>query len=104
MPVTTRARFSRARHVGGSRSPTATSKAARASRRVESSVGSGETSGDFGNVSSINSSSGIGPLRTILRSEGTPASALAGLPSFGEFTDLLELLEVLSIGERYSDA
>ncbi len=44
----------------------------------------------------------IRSLLATLRTEGTPVSALDGLPSFGEFTDLIGLPEVQSLEQRFS--
>jgi carboxyvinyl-carboxyphosphonate phosphorylmutase len=44
----------------------------------------------------------IRSLLATLRAEGTPVSALDGLPSFGEFTDLIGLPEVQSLEQRFS--
>lgn len=45
---------------------------------------------------------GIRSILATLRAEGTPASALSGLPSFAEFTDLVGLGEIQALGERYA--
>lgn len=44
---------------------------------------------------------GIRALLETLRTEGTPASALPGLPAFDEFTDLVGLPEVRELEQRY---
>ncbi|SDG70171.1 isocitrate lyase/PEP mutase family protein [Pseudonocardia oroxyli] len=44
---------------------------------------------------------GIRALLETLRREGTPASALPGLPAFDEFTDLVGLPEVRELEQRY---
>jgi 2-methylisocitrate lyase-like PEP mutase family enzyme len=44
---------------------------------------------------------GIRALLDALRSDGTPAAALPGLPAFDEFTDLIGLPEVRSLEERF---
>lgn len=45
---------------------------------------------------------GIRSVLATVRAEGTPASALPGLPSFAEFTDLVGLAEIQTLGERYA--
>jgi carboxyvinyl-carboxyphosphonate phosphorylmutase len=45
---------------------------------------------------------GIRSLLDTLRGEGTPASRLAELPAFGEFTDLIGLPEVQNLEQRFS--
>jgi carboxyvinyl-carboxyphosphonate phosphorylmutase len=47
---------------------------------------------------------GIRALLATLRSEGTPVSALSGLPAFDEFTDLIGLPEVQRLEARFSGA
>ena len=47
---------------------------------------------------------GIRALLATLKAEGTPVSALPGLPSFGEFTDLIGLPEVQRLEQRFSGA
>ena len=37
-----------------------------------------------------------------LKADGTPVSALPGLPTFGEFTDLIGLPEVQRLEQRFS--
>lgn len=44
---------------------------------------------------------GIQALLATLRAEGTPASAMAGLPTFGGFTDLIGLPEVHELERRF---
>jgi 2-methylisocitrate lyase-like PEP mutase family enzyme len=46
---------------------------------------------------------GIRALLAALRRDGTPAAALPGLPSFGEFTDLVGLPEIDRLGTRFGD-
>ena len=46
-----------------------------------------------------------GAMRAILREiagSGTPAAALGGLPSFGEFTEFIGLPQVREIEQRYA--
>jgi 2,3-dimethylmalate lyase len=45
---------------------------------------------------------GIRALLATLRAEGTPASALPGLPKFDEFTDLIGLPEVRDLEQRFA--
>jgi carboxyvinyl-carboxyphosphonate phosphorylmutase len=45
---------------------------------------------------------GIRALLQTLKSDGTPTAALPGLPSFGEFTDLIGLPEVQALEQRFS--
>jgi len=45
---------------------------------------------------------GIRSLLATLKAEGTPASALDDLPSFGEFTDLIGLPEVQQLEQRFA--
>lgn len=45
---------------------------------------------------------GMRALLEVLRAEGTPASALPGLPSFDEFTELVGLGEVQDLERRFS--
>ncbi|MBK1784092.1 isocitrate lyase/PEP mutase family protein [Prauserella cavernicola] len=45
---------------------------------------------------------GIRTLLGVLRAEGTPESALPGLPSFSEFTDLVGLPEIQDLEQRFS--
>ncbi|MFF5986253.1 isocitrate lyase/PEP mutase family protein [Prauserella flavalba] len=45
---------------------------------------------------------GIRSLLEVLRAEGTPQSALPGLPSFGEFTDLIGLPEIQKLEQRFA--
>jgi 2,3-dimethylmalate lyase len=45
---------------------------------------------------------GIRALLATLKAEGTPVSALPGLPAFDEFTDLIGLPEVQRLEERFS--
>jgi carboxyvinyl-carboxyphosphonate phosphorylmutase len=47
---------------------------------------------------------GIRSLLATLKSEGTPVSAMAELPTFGEFTDLIGLPEVVRLEQRFSGA
>jgi carboxyvinyl-carboxyphosphonate phosphorylmutase len=47
---------------------------------------------------------GIRALLATLRADGTPTAALPGLPTFGEFTDLIGLPEVQRLEERFSGA
>jgi carboxyvinyl-carboxyphosphonate phosphorylmutase len=47
---------------------------------------------------------GIRSLLATLKAEGTPASALGGLPSFEDFTDLIGLPEVQELEQRFSGA
>jgi carboxyvinyl-carboxyphosphonate phosphorylmutase len=44
---------------------------------------------------------GVRALLATLRADGTPATALPGLPSFDEFTDLIGLPEIRSLEERF---
>jgi carboxyvinyl-carboxyphosphonate phosphorylmutase len=44
---------------------------------------------------------GIRALLTTLRSDGTPAAALADVPTFDEFTDLIGLPEIRSLEQRF---
>jgi len=45
---------------------------------------------------------GIRSVLTTLKAEGTPVSALGGLPTFEEFTDLIGLPEVQDLEQRFS--
>ncbi|RBM21331.1 carboxyvinyl-carboxyphosphonate phosphorylmutase [Prauserella sp. PE36] len=45
---------------------------------------------------------GIRSLLEVLRADGTPQSALDGLPSFGEFTDLIGLPEIQKLEQRFA--
>ena len=45
---------------------------------------------------------GIRSLLATLKSEGTPVSALGGLPTFEEFTDLIGLPEVQALEQRFA--
>ena len=45
---------------------------------------------------------GIRALLQTLKADGTPTAALPGLPSFGEFTDLIGLPEVQALEQRFS--
>jgi len=45
---------------------------------------------------------GVRALLETLRADGTPAAALPGLPSFGEFTDLIGLPEVHELEQRFA--
>jgi len=45
---------------------------------------------------------GIRALLATLKTEGTPVSALGGLPTFEEFTDLIGLPEVQSLEQRFA--
>jgi carboxyvinyl-carboxyphosphonate phosphorylmutase len=47
---------------------------------------------------------GIRALLATLKADGTPTAALPGLPTFGEFTDLIGLPEVQRLEERFSGA
>jgi 2-methylisocitrate lyase-like PEP mutase family enzyme len=46
---------------------------------------------------------GIRALLATLRTEGTPATALPGLPAFGEFTDLIGLPEIEALETRFAE-
>jgi 2-methylisocitrate lyase-like PEP mutase family enzyme len=45
---------------------------------------------------------GIRSILATLKAEGTPASALDGVPSFEEFTDLIGLPEVQQLEQRFA--
>ena len=45
---------------------------------------------------------GIRSLLATLRAEGTPTSGMPGLPTFGEFTDLIGLPEVQALEQRFT--
>ena len=45
---------------------------------------------------------GIRALLRTLRADGTPAAAMPGLPSFGEFTDLIGLPEITELERRFA--
>ncbi|GAB3572574.1 isocitrate lyase/PEP mutase family protein [Amycolatopsis endophytica] len=45
---------------------------------------------------------GVRALLETVRRDGTPAAALPGLPSFGEFTDLIGLPEITTLERRFS--
>ena len=47
---------------------------------------------------------GIRSLLATLRADGTPAAALAGVPSFDEFTDLIGLPEIRELEGRFGSA
>ena len=47
---------------------------------------------------------GIRSLLATLRADGTPAAALAGLPSFDEFTELVGLPEIRELAGRFGSA
>jgi 2,3-dimethylmalate lyase len=47
---------------------------------------------------------GIRALLATLKADGTPTAAMAQLPTFGEFTDLIGLPEVQRLEERFSGA
>jgi carboxyvinyl-carboxyphosphonate phosphorylmutase len=47
---------------------------------------------------------GMRALLALLRSDGTPAAALPGLPSFTEFTDLVGLPEITELEQRFAGA
>ena len=47
---------------------------------------------------------GIRSLLATLRADGTPAAALAGLPTFDEFTDLIGLPEIRDLEGRFGSA
>ena len=48
--------------------------------------------------------SGIRDVLSIIRADGTPATALSGLPRFGEFTDFIGLPEIQQLKQRFSAA
>jgi len=45
---------------------------------------------------------GIRALMATLKADGTPVAAMPGLPSFGEFTDLIGLPEIQELEQRFS--
>jgi 2-methylisocitrate lyase-like PEP mutase family enzyme len=45
---------------------------------------------------------GIRALLATLKADGTPTAAMPGLPTFGEFTDLIGLPEVQRLEQRFS--
>ncbi|HEV7212998.1 MAG TPA: oxaloacetate decarboxylase [Blastococcus sp.] len=45
---------------------------------------------------------GIRALLATLKADGTPVAAMPGLPSFGEFTDLIGLPEIQDLEQRFS--
>ena len=45
---------------------------------------------------------GIRALLATLKADGTPVAAMPGLPSFGEFTDLIGLPEIQELEQRFS--
>jgi 2-methylisocitrate lyase-like PEP mutase family enzyme len=45
---------------------------------------------------------GIRALLATLKSDGTPVSAMASLPAFDEFTDLIGLPEIQQLEQRFS--
>jgi 2,3-dimethylmalate lyase len=45
---------------------------------------------------------GIRALMATLKADGTPVAAMPGLPSFGEFTDLIGLPEIEELEQRFS--
>ena len=44
---------------------------------------------------------GIRSLLATLKADGTPAAALQGLPTFGEFTDFIGLPEIGDLEQRF---
>ena len=46
---------------------------------------------------------GVRALLDALRRDGTPTAALPGLPTFGEFTDLVGLPEITELEERWAE-